>query len=133
MCNLFKLHASSDVVAAAFRARKPAQINVSAGEVYPGGPAMVVREDTGERILHQMTWGFPLKLKPMKPGSKPKPVNNIADLDSFMWGFIAPRTENRCLIPLTGLCEAEGERAQRRAPGSTCPTSRSSPGQACGR
>jgi putative SOS response-associated peptidase YedK len=113
MCNLFRLDANVDVVAAAFRARMQANINVSAGEVYPGGPAMVVREDSGERVLQQMTWGFPLRLKTMKPGSKPKPVNNIADLDSFMWRFIAPRTENRCLIPLTGFCEAEGEKGSK--------------------
>ena len=113
MCNLFRLDASSDVVAAAFHAKKPANINVSAGEVYPGGPAMVIREDAGDRVLQQMTWGFPLKLKSMKAGSKPKPVNNIADLDSFMWRFIAPRAENRCIIPLTGFCEAEGEKGAK--------------------
>jgi putative SOS response-associated peptidase YedK len=36
-------------------------------------------------------------------------VNNIADLTSFMWRFVAPRPEHRCIIPLTGFCEAEGE------------------------
>jgi putative SOS response-associated peptidase YedK len=44
---------------------------------------------------------------------KPKPVNNIADLSSFMWRFVAPRPENRCLIPMTGFCEAEGEKGAR--------------------
>jgi putative SOS response-associated peptidase YedK len=58
-----------------------------------------------------MTWGFPLAQKSKKTGQpiKPKPVNNIADLTSFMWRFFAPRAEHRCIIPLTGFCEAEGE------------------------
>ena len=55
------------------------------GEVYPGYPGLVVAG--GE--LRSMTWGFPLKLKDARPGSKPKPVNNTrADkLDSFMWRY----------------------------------------------
>jgi hypothetical protein len=32
-----------------------------------------------------MVWGFPLRLKGMKPDSKPRPVNNIADLSKPMW------------------------------------------------
>jgi putative SOS response-associated peptidase YedK len=75
---------------------------------------MVVREAKGGRVLESMTWGFPLPQKSKKTGLpiKPKPVNNIADLSSFMWRFIAPRPEHRCLIPLTGFCEAEGERGR---------------------
>jgi putative SOS response-associated peptidase YedK len=113
MCNLYTTKAQAAEVASLFDARLPIELNAGAGEVYPGGQGMVVREEAGERIVQQMTWGFPLKLKSMKPGSKPKPVNNIADLDSFMWRFIAPRTENRCLIPITGFCEAEGEKGAK--------------------
>lgn len=40
---------------------------------------------------------------------KPKPVNNIADLTNFRSG-IAPRQQNRCLIPVTAFAEAEGEK-----------------------
>jgi putative SOS response-associated peptidase YedK len=108
MCNLFTLSATTDQVADAFKARKPAEFNAGPGDVYPGGPGMVIREHDGERILQAMTWGFPLRLKGMKPDSKPKPVNNIADLSSFMWRFIGPKAENRCLIPLTAFAEAEG-------------------------
>src|SRR5690349_1653807 len=102
MCNLITCKASVDEVAAAFKARKPAEFNAGPGDVYPGGPGMVVREQDGERVVQAMTWGFPLRLKTMKPDSKPKPVNNIADLSSFMWRFIAPRPEHRCIIPITG-------------------------------
>jgi putative SOS response-associated peptidase YedK len=63
--------------------------------------------------LRNMVWGFPLKLKGSKPGSKPKPVNNArADkLDSFMWRFSFQ--ERRCLIPVSAFAEAEGERGAK--------------------
>jgi putative SOS response-associated peptidase YedK len=44
----------------------------------------------------------------MKLDSKPKPVNNIADLRKSMWVGLARKPEWRCLIPLTGFAEAEG-------------------------
>ncbi|MFD1610840.1 SOS response-associated peptidase [Sphingomonas tabacisoli] len=113
MCNLYTVKATGAEVAAAFGARKPANFNAAPGEVYPGAPAMVVREEAGERVLQQMTWGFPLRLKTMKPESKPKPVNNIADLDGYMWRFIAHKPEHRCIIPVSGFCEAEGEKGSK--------------------
>jgi putative SOS response-associated peptidase YedK len=111
MCNLYTTKGSPAEVAALFRAQIPLNFNVAEGDVYPGGHGMVVREDEGRRILQSMTWGFPLPQKSKKTGQpiKPKPVNNIADLTSFMWRFVAPRPEHRCLIPLTGFCEAEGD------------------------
>ena len=30
-----------------------------------------------------------------------------------MWRFVAPRPEHRCIIPLTGFCEAEGEKGSK--------------------
>ncbi|HEX4736708.1 MAG TPA: SOS response-associated peptidase family protein [Allosphingosinicella sp.] len=116
MCNLYRNDATPDVVSAYFRATMKVSFNAPAGDVYPGGPGMVVREEDGARILQGMTWGFPLAQKSKKTGLpiKPKPINNIADLSSFMWRFVAPRPENRCLIPLTGFCEAEGEKGAKR-------------------
>ena len=114
MCNLYTTRKSAEEVAAHFRAQLPLRFNSAAGDVYPGGPGMVVREAEDGRVLQSMTWGFPLLTKDMKArGSKPKPVNNIADLSSFMWRFIAPRPEHRCIIPLTGFCEAEGEKGAK--------------------
>jgi putative SOS response-associated peptidase YedK len=113
MCNLYTTKASAAEIAAHFKARQPNLFNAPPSEVYPGAPGLVVREDESGRILQSMTWGFPLRLKSMKPGTKPKPVNNIADLGSFMWRFIAARSEHRCLIPLTGFCEAEGEKGSK--------------------
>jgi putative SOS response-associated peptidase YedK len=111
MCNLYTTRKSAAEIAAHFQAKIPSLFNAGQGEVYPGGHGIVVREREGERILQSMTWGFPLAQKSKKTGQpiKPKPVNNIADLTSFMWRFVAPKPEHRCLIPLTGFCEAEGE------------------------
>lgn len=111
MCNLYTNRKSAAEVAAHFRARMPTLFNLGEGEVYPGGRGMVVREEAGERVLEAMTWGFPLAQKSKKTGQpiKPKPVNNIANLGGYPWKFIAHLSENRCLIPLTGFCEAEGE------------------------
>jgi putative SOS response-associated peptidase YedK len=78
--------------------------------VYPGYPGYVVAEGR----VRQMTWGFPLVLKG-KNGQplKPKPVNNCRTdkLDSFMWRYSFQ--ERRCLIPVTGFCEAEGEKGAK--------------------
>jgi putative SOS response-associated peptidase YedK len=113
MCNLYTNRKSAAEIAAHFRAQIPIDFNLGEVEVYPGGRGMVVREEGGRRIVEAMTWGFPMRLKFMKPDSKPKPVNNIADVAKFPWKFIASKPEHRCLIPLTGFCEAEGEKGAK--------------------
>jgi putative SOS response-associated peptidase YedK len=113
MCNLYTTKASAAEVAALFKAVVPSNMNAGIGAVYPGSPGMVVRQADGERNIDAMTWGFPMKLKGMKPGSKPKPINNArADkLDSFMWRYSFE--ERRCLIPVTQFAEAEGEKGSK--------------------
>ncbi|MET0372769.1 MAG: SOS response-associated peptidase family protein [Rhizorhabdus sp.] len=54
-----------------------------------------------------------MRLATMKPGSKPKPVNNIADLARPAWSGLARKAQWRCLIPLTGFCEAEGPKGAK--------------------
>jgi putative SOS response-associated peptidase YedK len=109
MCNLYANRTSAAEVARMFEVDLPgiASFNV-AEEVYPGYPGMVVREEGGARRLQSMTWGFPLRLKTMKPTSKPKAVNNARDdkLMTPMWRASFER--RRCLIPLTQWAEAEG-------------------------
>lgn len=107
MCNLYTARKSAAEVAAHFRVRNPVASNAP-DEVYPGTPGLVVREDAGERVMQSMVWGFPLRLKGMKPESKPKPVNNIADLRKPMWIGLARKPEWRCLIPVSAFAEAEG-------------------------
>lgn len=112
MCNLYTTKKSAAEVAAHFRANQPALFNLT-DDILPGRPGMVVREESGQRILQSMVWGFPLRFKGMKPESKPKPVNNIADLKKPMWIGLARKPEWRCLIPLTGFAEAEGEKGTK--------------------
>lgn len=112
MCNLYTNKASAAEVAALFKAQIPINFNAGEGDVYPGGQGMIVREENGERIVQSMVWGWPRPMKSKVTGQpiKPKAVNNIADLNSYPWRFIASKPEHRCLIPLTGFCEAEGEK-----------------------
>ena len=105
MCNLYRMTKTVDEVARFFGAVADPPGN--AGDtIYPGYPGYVV---AGGRV-RQMVWGFPLTLKG-KNGQplKPKPVNNARTdkLDSFMWRYSFQ--ERRCLIPVTGFCEAEGD------------------------
>lgn len=111
MCNLYTVRKSADEVAAHFAVRTPVLSNAGE-EVYPGTPGIVVREHEGERIMQSMIWGFPVRLKFMKPDSKPKPVNNVADLSKPTWRGIAPKPQWRCIIPVTAFAEAEGEKGR---------------------
>ena len=115
MCNLYTVSVSPNEIADEFDAAMDEAFNAGEGDVYPGGQGIVVREVAGRRVLQQMTWGWPRPMKSKKTGLpiKPKPVNNIANLDGFPWRFIAGKPEHRCLIPLTGFCEAEGEEGRK--------------------
>ena len=71
MCNLYRMSAPPENAARLFGAEM-GQVGNAASEVYPGYPGVVMAGGQ----LRSMVWGFPLKLKGAKPGSKPKPVNN---------------------------------------------------------
>jgi putative SOS response-associated peptidase YedK len=103
---------SVEEVAAHFGVTSPIASNAPE-EIYPGYPGLVVHNLDGGRVMRSMTWGFPLKLATMKPGSKPKAVNNVRTdkLDSFMWRYSF--AERRCLIPVTEFAEAEGEKGSK--------------------
>lgn len=92
-----------------FRAQVPQGLNLPP-EVYPGYPGLIIREDEGQRIAQQMIWGFPVRLKSMKPTSKPKPVNNARDdkLMTSFWKRWFTDPAQRCLIPFSEFAEAEG-------------------------
>ena len=109
MCNLYTVRKSPAEVAAHFGVDVPQQFNASVN-THPGAPGIVAHEADGALVLKPMVWGFPRPMKSKKTGLpiKPKPVNNIADLNNWMWRNIAPKAEHRCLIPLTMFAEAEG-------------------------
>jgi len=112
MCNLYTVRKSAAEVAQHFGVRTAAPSNAPE-EVHPGLPGLVVREGDGGRVMQSMVWGFPLRLKGMSPTAKPKPVNNIADLQKPMWKGLAAKPQWRCLIPLTGFAEAEGPKGSK--------------------
>jgi putative SOS response-associated peptidase YedK len=109
MCNLYKMTKTVDEVARLFGAIADPPGNAG-DEVFPGYPGIVVAEGR----VRQMIWGFPLALMG-KNGQplKPKPVNNtrLDKLDSGFWR--QSFRERRCLIPVTGFCEAEGEKGAK--------------------
>ena len=113
MCNLYTVRKSAAEVAAHFGVEDPTQQFNAPEEVYPGTPGMVVREADGQRVLQSMAWGFPLRLKGMSPTAKPKPVNNIADLNKPIWKGLAAKPQWRCLIPVTAFAEAEGAKGSK--------------------
>jgi len=112
MCNLYTARKSAAEIADLFGVADPVQSNAPE-DVYPGTPGVVVREADGVRVMQSMVWGFPLRLKIMKPESKPKPVNNIADLRKPMWIGLARKPQWRCLIPLTEFAEADGPKGAK--------------------
>ncbi len=109
MCNLYTNKTMVQETADLFGATSDRGYNV-AEEVYPGYPGTIVREHEGARVLQSMTWGFPVRLKGMKPTSKPKPVNNARDdkLLTPFWKHWFTTPAQRCLIPFTAFAEAEG-------------------------
>ena len=112
MCNLYTVRVTAAEVAAHFGVPNPMQSNAPE-EVYPGTPGMVVTENEGARELRSMTWGFPIRLKTMKPDAKPKPVNNVRELTKGMWVGLARKPQWRRLIPVTP-CLGRALARQRR-------------------
>lgn len=107
MCNLYKIRSSHTEIADFFDAVAQDVGANTAEEVYPGYPAPVVAQGR----VFPMVWGFPLQRTGAKGQPlKPKPVNNTRTdkLKSFFWRNSFE--ERRCLIPVSRLAEAEGQR-----------------------
>ncbi|WP_375194872.1 SOS response-associated peptidase [Sphingobium sp.] len=95
-----------------FGARRGVRFNEGPLETHPAQPGTVIRLEDGQRVLEQMTWGFPLAQKSKKTGQplKPKPVNNARfDKLGSYWKRWAVDPRNRCLIPTARYAEAVGE------------------------
>ncbi|WP_370176812.1 SOS response-associated peptidase [Sphingobium abikonense] len=111
MCNRAE-RGQTDKVLRLFKARPGLRFNEGPMETHPGQPGTVIRIEDGERVLEQMIWGFPVRLKSKKTGKplKPKPVNNARfdKLGSF-WKRWAVDPGNRCLIPTARYAEAVGD------------------------
>ena len=109
MCNLYRMTKPVTEVAQWFEAVEGAAGANFAAEVYPGYPGLVV---AGGEVL-AMSWGFPLAMTGAKGQAlKPRPVNN-ARTDKLATPFWRNAFETRrCLIPLDGWAEAEGEKGR---------------------
>lgn len=94
-----------------FGAKRGARFNEGPVQVHPKHPGTVIRLQNGERVIEQMTWGFPVALKGKKGQAlKPKPVNNARfDKLSTFWRRWSTFPEHRCLIPTARFAEAVGE------------------------
>lgn len=112
MCNRAE-RGDTHMVLNLFKARPGARFNEGPLQTHPAQPGTVIRLEDGERVLEQMTWGFPLAQKSKKTGLplKPKPVNNARfdKLDTFFWKWTAADPKHRCLIPTARYAEAVGE------------------------
>ena len=64
----------------------------------------------GNRLIRNFDLGPGDEEQEDGPPDQTEAGHNIADLTSFMWRLVAPKREHRCIIPLTGFCEAEGEK-----------------------
>lgn len=93
-----------------FSARRLRDFNAGPPIVHPRDPGWVVRMIEGERVLEQMTWGFPVYLRG-KAGQplKPRPTNNARfDKLGHYWKRWAADPAQRCLIPASAYAEAVG-------------------------
>lgn len=110
MCNRY-IPGERLTIAKLFGARQHADFNDGPTIVHPRDPALVVRVHEGERVMEQMTWGFPVVLRG-KAGQKlkPKAVNNarFEKLGGY-WKRWSEWPQSRCLIPTTRFAEAEGQ------------------------
>lgn len=99
-----------------FKAKRGLRFNEGPLQMHPAQPGTVIRLQDGERVLEQMTWGFPVSLpskRDPKIKLKPKPVNNARfDKLGTFWKRWAMCPENRCLIPTARFAEAVGEKGR---------------------
>ena len=111
VCNLYTNKSTVQEMAKLFGTPATYRFNAPA-DVYPQYPGIVVREDQGQRILQQMTWGFPRHSTNKRTGkpNKPTATNNARDDKLWtIWRQWFTDPAQRCLIPFTSFAEAEGE------------------------
>lgn len=94
MCNLYKVRTTAQEMARLFDAIPDPmnQIAVEKDYVAPGKPGHVVREESGQRLLSAMAWGFPFQ---------GKPVTNVRSYTSPFWKSALANPARRCLVPVT--------------------------------
>jgi len=101
MCNLYRLKVERWEVAQSGQADESwrRETEVEKDYVAPGGPGYVVRNESGNRVLDAMRWGFP-----PPPGAR-GPVTNIRNYGSPFWRSALKNPDRRCLVPVTSFQE----------------------------
>lgn len=98
MCNLYRLGATRDEIAAYFKAHESwhDRSGVTKDYVAPGKPGYVVHEVDGAKGFSVMNWGFPFQ---------GKPVTNVRNYGSPFWRSALRDSSRRCLVPFTSFQE----------------------------
>lgn len=100
MCNLYHLRVRRWELVAYYEGvdDQRREMEIEKDYVAPGKPGLVIRNDGGERVVDQMTWGWP------NPRGG-KPVVNVRNYDSPFWRSALSNPERRCLVPFTDFQE----------------------------
>ncbi len=111
MCNLYRLDAPANQIAAVFDAEAGVD-PWDGGYVAPGRFGPVITGETARGHLRKrirpMVWGFP------PPPRGDRPVTNVRNLESPFWIGTLRHTELRCLIPVTRFQEWSGARGAKQ-------------------
>jgi putative SOS response-associated peptidase YedK len=110
MCNLYRLDAPANQIAAHFGA-DPGSDPWAGGYVAPKRPGPVVvgnGQPGGARRLVPMLWGFP------PPPQGRAPVTNVRNLASPFWIGTLRHADLRCLVPVTAFQEWSGDAGAKR-------------------
>ncbi|MBN8808416.1 MAG: SOS response-associated peptidase family protein [Sphingomonas sp.] len=97
MCNLYRMTVQRWELAAYYEANDAFRCELGELEkdyVAPGRPGWVMRQHEGQRVVDQMTWGWP------NPRGG-KAVVNVRNYDSPFWRSALANPARRCLVPFT--------------------------------
>jgi putative SOS response-associated peptidase YedK len=103
MCNLYRLDAPANQIAATFDA-DVGNDPWPGGYVAPSKPAPVIlRNKDGGRYLAPRMWGVPppQSFTSVSQNQAYRPVTNVRNLESPFWIGTLRHTEFRCLVPVT--------------------------------
>jgi putative SOS response-associated peptidase YedK len=109
MCNLYRLDATANQIAAMFDADR-GDDPWPGDYVAPGKFAPIIAGSPRKRMM-PARWGFP---PPPKALSPTRLVTNVRNLQSPFWIGTLKHPELRCLVPVTRFQEWSGEKAAKR-------------------
>ena len=113
MSRLYTAMAGMADIAAHFGAAMPGPVGVPT-EVIEGNPGLVVLENGGQRLLKNMSWGFPRMTREMRlRGDPPGRLGLVADLTNPLWEHMVVDPRYRCLIPLSHFANPDGDPGEK--------------------